>query len=148
MRKVMMMGRIGCGKTTLSQRLTGQALRYQKTQAIQVVGEDIVDTPGEYFEQKQFYKALIITAVEADVILLLCSAGEEQNTFSPGMNALFGGKPLIGVITKTDLYGDEAHLATAREILLTAGASEIVETGLDDEESLAALRRLIEAEPA
>ena len=98
-----MIGKTGCGKTTLSQRLAGQVLRYQKTQTIQVVGSDIVDTPGEYLEQRQFYKALIVTAIEADVILLLHAAGEEQNGFSPGMNTLFGGKPLIGVITKTDL---------------------------------------------
>lgn len=146
MRKVMMIGKIGCGKTTLCQRLTGQEIRYQKTQTIQIVGDDIMDTPGEYFENKQFYKALIISAVEADVILLLYSVDQEQNTFSPGMNTLFGGKPLIGVITKTDLCADGERLAAIRDILSAAGASEIVETGVGDGESLDALRCLIEAQ--
>ena len=108
---------------------------------------EIMDTPGEYFENKQFYKALIISAVEADVILLLYSVDQEQNTFSPGMNTLFGGKPLIGVITKTDLHADGERLAAIRDILSAAGTSEIVETGIGDGESLDALRCLIEAQP-
>ena len=144
MRRVMMIGKTGCGKTTLSQRLAGQVLRYQKTQTIQVVGSDIVDTPGEYLEQRQFYKALIVTAIEADVILLLHAAGAEQNGFSPGMNTLFGGKPLIGVITKTDLCCGRERLEAAREVLMEAGASAVVETGLGDEAGLEALRRLID----
>ena len=65
MKKVMMIGKIGCGKTTLSQRLLGQEVKYKKTQAVEVLGSDILDTPGEYLEQKQFYSALIVTAVEA-----------------------------------------------------------------------------------
>lgn len=144
MRTVMMIGKTGCGKTTLSQRLAGLVPCYQKTQSVQVVGGDIVDTPGEYLEQRQYYKALMITAVQADVILLLHAADEEQNGFSPGMNTLFYGKPLIGVITKTDLCRDRERLAAAREILTAAGVSGIVETGLDSEAGLDALRRLIE----
>ena len=58
MKKLMMVGKTGCGKTTLSQRLTGETIHYQKTQAVQIVGSDIVDTPGEYLEQKQFYHAV------------------------------------------------------------------------------------------
>lgn len=144
MQKIMMIGKVGCGKTTLSQRLTGQALHDRKTQTIQVVGDNIVDTPGEYFEQKQFCKALIITAIEADVILLLHSADEEQHSFSPGMSTLFGGKPMIGVITKTDICPQADSLATAREMLEMAGAFAVVATGLGDEKSLEELRCLIE----
>ena len=92
MKKIMMIGKIGCGKTTLGQRLTGETVSYRKTQSIQVIGDGIVDTPGEYLEQKQFYSALIVTAVEADVILLLLSATDEQSTFSPRMSSMFGGR--------------------------------------------------------
>lgn len=144
MRKIMMIGKIGCGKTTLGQRLTGQDVHYHKTQAIQVLGSDIVDTPGEYLEQKQFYKALIVTAVEADVILLLLSATDEQNAFSPRMSSMFSGKPVIGVITKTDLCRDPERLREGRELLELAGALAVIETGLDDGESLARLADLIE----
>ncbi len=145
MKKIMMIGKIGCGKTTLGQRLTGQQVHYHKTQSIQVLGNDIVDTPGEYLEQKQFYKALIVTAVEADVILLLLSAVDEQNAFSPRMNTMFSGKPMIGVITKTDLCSDPEQILQARELLEMAGAGEIIETGFGDTESIEQLLRSIEA---
>ena len=137
----MMVGKIGCGKTTLSQRLLGEEVRYQKTQSIQVIGDDIVDTPGEYLEQKQFYSALIVTAVEADVILLLLSAVDEQNAFSPRMSSMFSGKPVIGVITKTDLCQNPEMIETAKEILEMAGAEEVITVGFGEEEGI---RKILE----
>ena len=138
------LGPSGCGKTTLSQRLIGEQVSYKKTQSIQVIGDDIVDTPGEYVEQKQFYSALIVTAVEADVILLLSSAIDEQNAFSPRMGSLFSGKPVIGVITKTDLCEDPELIEGASEILSMAGAETIIEVGFGDDSCLEKLREAIE----
>lgn len=43
--KIMLVGRTGCGKTTITQRLLEQPLVYQKTQMIIYEG-DIIDTPG------------------------------------------------------------------------------------------------------
>ena len=144
MKKIMMVGKIGCGKTTLSQRLLGQEVKYQKTQSIQIMGDDIVDTPGEYLEQKQFYSALIVTAVEADVILLLLSAVDDQNAFSPRMSSMFSGKPVIGVITKTDLCQDPERIEAGKELLEMAGAYEVVTVGLGDEEGIQRLLKKIE----
>lgn len=144
MKKIMMVGKVGCGKTTLSQRLLGQEVKYQKTQSIQIMGDDIVDTPGEYLEQKQFYSALIVTAVEADVILLLLSAVDDQNAFSPRMSSMFSGKPVIGVITKTDLCQDPERIEAGKELLEMAGAYEVVTVGLGDEEGIQRLLKKIE----
>ena len=144
MKKIMMIGKIGCGKTTLGQRLTGEPVSYRKPQSIQVIGDGIVDTPGEYLEQKQFYSALIVTAVEADVILLLLSATDEQSTFSPRMSSMFGGKPVIGVITKTDLCRDKERIEIGKEILEIAGAQEILEIGFGDDACIETLKSRIE----
>lgn len=144
MKKIMMIGKIGCGKTTLSQRLLGEEICYQKTQAIQVVGDDIVDTPGEYLELKQYYNALTVTAVDADVILLLFSAIDEQNAYSPRMSSMFGGKPIIGVITKMDICENHELVAYGREILQMAGAWEVVEVGFGDQAGIEKLRERIE----
>lgn len=144
MKKIMMIGKIGCGKTTLSQRLLGEDIHYQKTQAIQVVGDDIVDTPGEYLELKQYYNALTVTAVDTDVILLLFSATDEQNAFSPRMSSMFGGKPIIGVITKMDICKNSELVESGREILMMAGAWEIVEVGFGDDAGIDRLLDRIE----
>lgn len=144
MKKVMMIGKIGCGKTTLSQRLLGEEISYKKTQAIQVVGDDIVDTPGEYLELKQYYNALTVTAVDADVILLLFSATDEQNAFSPRMSSMFGGKPIIGVITKMDICENHELVKYGWEILKMAGAWEVVEVGFGDQVGIDKLKDRIE----
>lgn len=139
-----MIGKVGCGKTTLSQRLKGQKVCYKKTQTIEILGNDIVDTPGEYLERKSFYNALIVTAAEADIVLLLLAADDEQNAFSPRMNSLFYGKPLIGVITKIDLCNDFEKIEQCHAILEMAGALEIYSVGLNDDESVETLKKAIE----
>ena len=144
MRKLMMIGKIGCGKTTLSQRLLGQEVSYKKTQALELVGQDILDTPGEYLEQRQFYKALVVTAVEADVILLLASAIDQQTAFSPRMSTMFSEKPVIGVITKVDLCDDPEQICAAELILEMAGADVILQVGFGDETCIQELREVIE----
>lgn len=144
MKKIMMVGKIGCGKTTLSQRLVNEKIEYQKTQSIQVIGDDIMDTPGEYLEQKQFYSALMVTAAEADVILLLASAVDEQNPFPPRIRSMFGGKPVVGVITKTDLAEGWEQIADAGIFLELAGAEEILEVGFSDDECVRILKDRIE----
>lgn len=144
MKKIMMIGKIGCGKTTLSQRLIGEDVTYKKTQALELVGQDILDTPGEYLEQRQFYKALVVTAVEADVILLLASAIDEQTSFSPRMSTMFSEKPVIGVVTKIDLVEKPEQIEAAKLILEMAGADVILQVGFRDELCIERLREVIE----
>ena len=51
MRKIVLMGRSGAGKTTLTQALRGEKLTYHKTQYVNFQGA-LIDTPGEYVETK------------------------------------------------------------------------------------------------
>ncbi len=121
MKKVLLVGKTGCGKTTLSQCLSGEIPHYKKTQAIEVLGDNIIDTPGEYIERKQFYKALMVTAVEADYVLMLQDCTEDQCSFSPRMKCMFN-RPMIGVMTKTDLATDSKKVEILEEMLRLAGA--------------------------
>ena len=50
--KLMLVGKTGVGKTTLTQRLNKEKLEYKKTQMVDYIGE-IIDTPGEYIENRK-----------------------------------------------------------------------------------------------
>lgn len=122
MKKIILVGGIACGKTTLCQRLNGLEQVYRKTQALEVVGHTI-DTPGEYLEHRSFLRALIVTSVEADQILFLQDATQERFLFSPGQASSFP-IPVAGVVSKADLASEE-QLDQARELLELAGAHPI-----------------------
>lgn len=47
MKKIMLVGRSGAGKTTLTQAMKGKKITYHKTQYINNY-DVIIDTPGEY----------------------------------------------------------------------------------------------------
>ena len=119
MKKIMLMGRVSCGKTTLCQCLAGMELRYQKTQTVQLVG-DAIDTPGEYVENRALMRGLTVTAVDADAVLFLQDCTDPECRFSPGQAAMYG-RPVVGVVTKTDLAPGPQALEDARTLLELAG---------------------------
>jgi len=129
MKKIILIGGIGCGKTTLCQRLNGMELQYKKTQALEVVRETI-DTPGEYLEHRSFLQALMVTSVEADLAVFMLDPTQERYMYSPGQAAAFP-IPVAGVISKADL-AEESHLARSRELLQLAGADPIFELSAVD----------------
>ena len=122
MKKVMIVGNIACGKTTLCQSLNGLKQEYKKTQAQEVIHKTI-DTPGEYLEHRSFLQALLVTAVEADQALFVQDATQERFMFSPGQAASFP-IPVAGVVSKADM-ATEKQIAQARELLALAGADPI-----------------------
>ena len=122
MKKIILIGHVACGKTTLVQYLNGQELKYRKTQALEVVGVTI-DTPGEYLEHRSFFQALVVTAVEADAVLFVQDAVSERFMFSPGQASAFSA-PVIGVVTKADL-ASRKQCEQAEELLKLAGADPV-----------------------
>ena len=122
MKKIILIGNVACGKTTLCQALNGLELAYKKTQALEVV-QRTIDTPGEYLEHRSFLQALIVTSVEADLALFVQDATQERFMFSPGQAASFP-IPVAGVVSKTDL-ATEKQTAQAAELLELAGASPV-----------------------
>ena len=121
-KSVMFIGMIGCGKTTLCQRLAGQEYRYKKTQAVEVIDLSI-DTPGEYLENKKYLNALVVTAAEAEVVAFVADATRKESCFSPHQADMFY-RDVIGVVTKTDIATEEEK-ADAEEILKRAGVVKI-----------------------
>ena len=75
MKKIMYIGSIGSGKTTLCQRILGEELRYNKTQAVEYYPQ-MIDTPGEFVQHRRFYNALQMMAAESEIVGLISSAIE------------------------------------------------------------------------
>lgn len=122
----MLIGKSAAGKTTLCQYLNHEALQYNKTQMIEFIGGDMIDTPGEYLERRQLYNALIVTSAEADVIVLVHDASDADSMFAPQFSSMFT-KPVIGVVTKSDL-ATEREIDRAKQFLALAGAGRVFVT--------------------
>ena len=119
MKKIILIGRSGVGKTTLKQALKKEKIEYKKTQYIDWK-DYIIDTPGEYVENRNLSSALGLYAYEADVVGLLLSADDWFSVYSPNMVGLVN-RDVVGIVTKTDL----APPRKAEEWLKLAGCKKI-----------------------
>ena len=138
MKKTMLIGRTGCGKTTLTQKLMDEEVKYKKTQAVSYKNK-IIDTPGEYVENKMYYKSLLVLSSDAKIIILVQSAVDGATLFPPKFSTMFPKKEVIGIITKVDLA--EADIERSKRFLVDAGATEIFTIGLNDEEGLEVIKK-------
>ena len=134
MKKIMFVGPIGVGKTTLTQRIEGVEIIYAKTQTVQF-HDDIIDTPGEFVQHRLMYNALLVTAAEADILGFLISAKEKEQMFPPGFASLFN-KPAIGIITKMDLIDEADDIEFIENHLIMTGASPIFKVGINNDEGI------------
>lgn len=122
MKKILLVGSVACGKTTLCQRINGMEQVYKKTQALEVINQTI-DTPGEYLEHRSLLRALVVTSVDVEQVLFVLDPTQDRYMFSPGQATAFP-VPVAGVITKADL-SSEIQTLQAKELLGLAGAHPI-----------------------
>ena len=121
MKKIMLVGRVGCGKTTLTQALKGEKIRYHKTQYINHY-DVIIDTPGEYAETHHLGRALALFSYEAQVVGLLLSAREPYSLYPPCVTAS-ANREVIGIVTQIDR--PDANVERAERWLKLAGCKKI-----------------------
>ena len=98
MKKTLLVGRHGVGKTTLTQALRGEEIRYVKTQCM-IYDDWLLDSPGEYAEVHGLGAALAIYSYEADVVALLIAADDDYSLFPPNITCMVN-RDVIGVVTK------------------------------------------------
>ena len=119
MRKLLLIGRSGCGKTTLTQALIGKKIEYQKTQGM-VFEDFVIDSPGEYAENHDLGCALALYSYEADVVALLIAADDDYSLFPPCITCLVN-REVIGIVTKTD----KADPSRAERWLRLSGCKDV-----------------------
>lgn len=143
--KIMLIGPSAAGKTTLIQRLIDEEIKYDKTQAVEYIG-NFIDTPGEYMQQRGYWGSLTITSHDADIIGLVQDSSSEDCWFSGGLTSKFE-KPVVGIITKLDKT--DSNPKQARSYLELAGCTDIFEvssyTGEGIEELSKGFHKLVDA---
>lgn len=110
MKKIVLMGRSECGKTTLTQALKGEKIQYHKTQYVNHF-DVIIDTPGEYAQTKHLGYALALYSYEADVVGLLLSSTEPYSLYPPCITCMVN-REVVGIVTKIDAPGADPERAT------------------------------------
>lgn len=121
MKRLILIGRSEAGKSTLIKALRGEAIVYEKTQAVRF-DDWVIDTPGEYAETQRLGGALALYSCEADVIGLLCSAIEPYSLFPPNIVGM-ATRPVIGIVTKCDRADARSQLS--RLWLENAGCDKV-----------------------
>lgn len=121
MKKIILMGRSESGKTTLTQALKGEQIKYHKTQYMHYF-DVVIDTPGEYIQTKNLGYALALYAYEADVVGLLLSATEPYSLYPPNITCMVN-REVIGIVTR--IHDDKAAPQRAAKWLALAGCRKI-----------------------
>jgi len=141
MKKLMLIGKTSCGKTTLTQAINEKDFLYKKTQTVEII-DGIIDTPGEYIESRLYYNALLVTSVDSDVIAMVQDCTVENSVFPPSFASRFA-KPVIGIITKVDLCCDENKLKIAEEFLINTGVEKIFKVSSFDGQGIESLKNYL-----
>ncbi len=118
--KIMLIGASAAGKTTLIQRLSDEEIKYDKTQAVEYIG-NFIDTPGEYMQQRGYWGSLTVTSHDAEIIGLVHDSTSEDCWFSGGTASKFE-KPVVGIITKID--HEDSNPKQSRSYLELAGCRD------------------------
>ncbi len=121
MRRIIFMGRTGCGKTSLTQAIRGNKIEYLKTQYINY-HDVVIDTPGEYAENHHLGRALALYSYEADVVGLLLSSTENYSLYPPNVTAM-ANREVIGIVTQIDR--EDANPDRAERWLRLAGCKKV-----------------------
>jgi ethanolamine utilization protein EutP len=118
--KCLVIGPSGAGKTSFCRSLSDRQGVIKKTQDIELIG-NFIDTPGEYVENPYFYRRLIVSSQQADLIIFLVAADQKEKPFPHNFMQAFS-RPVIGVVNKTDLSA--VDMERERAILSYAGVKE------------------------
>ncbi|MBR5495792.1 MAG: EutP/PduV family microcompartment system protein [Oscillospiraceae bacterium] len=121
MKKIILIGKVGCGKTTLRQALKGEGISYHKTQYVNHF-DVVIDTPGEYAQSRHLARGLAIFSFEADVIGFMIKATDDYSLYPPNL-APMATREVIGIVTQ--INKPDANPERAKRWLELVGCKNI-----------------------
>ena len=140
MKKVMLIGEWGSGKSTLIRALFDPGYVPRKVLALDF-HRNFVNTPSEFLENRRFYPALITASADCDILAFVQDATRSSCQMPPAFATMFNRR-VIGVITKTD--APTANQLRARKFLLNTGVKEIFSVSAAQDTGLDKLRAVFE----
>lgn len=132
-------GEVDAGKSALITRLVNPQGNQKKTQAPIYYTGSVIDTPGEYVDNRAWNGALLSTISSVKTIVYLQPANTQRFSAPPGLLRVYPNKRLIGVISKIDV--DDADIKTAENLLKINGVQgPYFYTSILDDSSINKLR--------
>ncbi|MGL5721124.1 MAG: EutP/PduV family microcompartment system protein [Brevinema sp.] len=141
MKKIMVVGPVGSGKSTLVNYFEHEHTDVLKT-VVPEYHNNMLDTPGEYVEHRVYYGNLQVISAECDCVALLVACDSHDIFFPPNIVQIFLGKPCIGIVSKIDL-GTKEDRERCRELLHYAGVQTIFELSVKSGKGLEGLQKFI-----
>ncbi len=120
-KKIMAIGPVGVGKSTLLNTLGLTEKHPGKTSAVKFSAQAL-DTPGEAFEIPHLYHMLITSSVKASLIMMLIDPVRKKSLPCRFIHSLRA--PTIGVMTKMDI-ADPEHLSRNMKALRRSGIKKV-----------------------
>ena len=136
---VLLVGQSGSGKSALIRALGDAAYVPRKLMAVEYRGP-FVNTPGEFLENRRFYPALITTAAECDMVLMLVSATHASCLIPPQFTTMLN-RTALGVVTRAD--APQANVERARRFLQGAGVRTLLVTDFESGRGVPELRAVL-----
>ena len=135
-------GEVDAGKSALITRLVAPDGNQKKTQTPIFYSGSVIDTPGEYVDNRAWNGPLLSTISSVNTIVYLQPANGKRFSAPPGLLRVYPNKRLIGVISKVDL--DDADISNAEKLLVNNGVQPpFFHTSIHDDNSINKLREFL-----
>ena len=128
-------GEVDAGKSALIGKLLTQETNTGKTQAPIYYAGNVVDTPGEFVDNRAWSGALISTISTVKTIVYLQPANAKRFAPASGILNIYPNKNIVGVISKSDV--NNADIEKAIRFLKQNRIPEpYIEVSIFDEDSI------------
>ncbi|PSV49957.1 EutP/PduV family microcompartment system protein [Photobacterium indicum] len=106
-------GEVDAGKSALINKLIDQETNIGKTQSPIFYQGRVIDTPGEFIDNRSWNGALLSTISSVKTIVILQPATTKRLTAPSGLLRVYPNKNIVGVISKVDAEGADCERASA-----------------------------------